>query len=160
MKLSGRTQEIQRLIGRSLRAALDLQKLSNYTVTVDVDVLQADGGTRTGAITTGFVALEAAINRLLSDGKLMESPIRHRVAAVSVGLVNGSPLLDLDYSEDSQAEVDFNVVMDDLGNLIEVQGTGESGTFTRQQLNEMLDLAEVGIKQLQQFQAEQAIGCP
>ncbi|MEI6428660.1 MAG: ribonuclease PH [Pseudanabaena sp. ELA607] len=160
MKLSGRTQEIQRLIGRSLRAALDLEKLPNYTVTVDVDVLQADGGTRTGAITTGFVALEAAINRLLSDGKLMESPIRHRVAAVSVGLVNGSPLLDLDYSEDSQAEVDFNVVMDDLGNLIEVQGTGESGTFTRQQLNEMLDLATVGIKQLQQFQAEQAIGCP
>lgn len=153
MRLSGRTQEIQRLVGRSLRAALDLDKLPNYTVTVDVDVLQADGGTRTGAITTGFVALELAIKQLINQGKLMESPIQRRVAAVSVGLLNGSPLLDLDYVEDSQAEVDFNLVMSESGNLIEVQGTGESGTFSRQQLVQMLDLAEAGIETLQKLQS-------
>ena len=152
IKLSGRTQEIQRLVGRSLRAALDLEKLPNYTVTVDVDVLQADGGTRTGAITTGFVALELAVKQLLCQGKLMESPIRRRVAAVSVGLVGGIPLLDLDYIEDSKAEVDFNVVMGEPTNLIEVQGTGESGTFSRQQLVQMLDLAEAGIEALQKLQ--------
>ena len=153
MRLSGRTQEIQRLVGRSLRAALDLDKLPNYTVTVDVDVLQADGGTRTGAITTGFVALELAIKQLINQGKLMESPIQRRVAAVSVGLLNGAPLLDLDYVEDSQAEVDFNLVMSESGNLIEVQRTGESGTFSRQQLVQMLDLAEAGIETLQKLQS-------
>jgi len=147
-KLSGRTQEIQRLIGRSLRAAVDLSVIPNFTLMVDADVLQADGGTRTTAITGGYVALQMAVTRMLAEGLISRSPIIKAVAAVSVGLIGGVPHLDLDYSEDQSAEVDFNVVMDADGQLIEVQGTGEAGTFNRQQLNAMLDLAEVGIKQL------------
>ena len=152
MKLSGRTQEIQRLIGRSLRAALDMTAIANYTFTVDIDVLQADGGTRTGGITGGFVALQAACDRLLNEGKIMRSPIRNAVAAVSVGLLDGKPILDLNYQEDVAVSVDLNVVMDSTGELIEVQGTGESDTFTRSQLNQMLDVAEKGITELLEIQ--------
>jgi ribonuclease PH len=147
-KLSGRTQEIQRLIGRSLRAALDLTMIPDLTLMVDADVLQADGGTRTTAITGGYVALQMAVTKMLAEGLISRSPIIKAVAAVSVGLIGGVPYLDLDYSEDQIAEVDLNVVMDGDGQLIEVQGTGEAGTFSRQQLNAMLDLAETGIKQL------------
>jgi len=152
MKLSGRTQEIQRLIGRSLRAALDMTAIANYTFTVDIDVLQADGGTRTGGITGGFVALQAACDRLLNEGKITRSPIRNAVAAVSVGLLDGKPILDLNYQEDVAVSVDLNVVMDSTGKLIEVQGTGESDTFTRSQLNQMLDVAEKGITELLEIQ--------
>ncbi len=152
MKLSGRTQEIQRLIGRSLRAGLDMTAIANYTFTVDIDVLQADGGTRTGGITGGFVALKAACDRLLAEGKITKSPIRNAVAAVSVGLLNGEPILDLDYKEDVAVSVDLNVVMDSTGRLIEVQGTGESDTFSRSQLNQMLDVAEKGIQELLDIQ--------
>ena len=152
MKLSGRTQEIQRLIGRSLRAALDMTAIANYTFTVDIDVLQADGGTRTGGITGGFVALQAACDRLLNEGKITRSPIRNAVAAVSVGLLDGKPILDLNYKEDVAVSVDLNVVMDSTGKLIEVQGTGESDTFTRSQLNQMLDVAEKGITELLEIQ--------
>ncbi len=152
MKLSGRTQEIQRLIGRSLRAALDMTAIANYTFTVDIDVLQADGGTRTGGITGGFVALQAACDRLIAEGKITRSPIRNAVAAVSVGLLDGEPILDLNYQEDVAVSVDLNVVMDSTGKLIEVQGTGESNTFTRSQLNQMLDVAEKGITELLEIQ--------
>jgi ribonuclease PH len=148
MKLSGRTQEIQRLIGRSLRSALDLKAIANYTITIDVDVLQADAGTRTGGITAGFVALQLAVDRLLAEGVLAQSPIQRAIAAVSVGLINGEPFLDLDYTEDVVASVDLNVVMDDRCNLVEIQGTAESETYSRRQLNQMLDLAETGIKSL------------
>ncbi len=152
MKLSGRTQEIQRLIGRSLRAALDMTAIANYTFTVDIDVLQADGGTRTGGITGGFVALQAACDRLISEGKITKSPIKNAVAAVSVGLLDGVPILDLNYKEDVAVSVDLNVVMDSTGKLIEVQGTGESDTFSRSQLNQMLDVAEKGINELLEIQ--------
>lgn len=147
-KLSGRTQEIQRLIGRSLRAALDMTAIANYTFTVDIDVLQADGGTRTGGITGGFIALKAACDRLLAEGKIERSPIRNAVAAVSVGLIDGKPILDLNYQEDLAVSVDMNVVMDNTGKLVEVQGTGESDTFSRSQLDQMLDVADKGIKEL------------
>ncbi len=150
-KLSGRTQEIQRLIGRSLRASLDMTAIANYTVTIDVDVLQADGGTRTGGITGGFIALKDACDRLLNEGKITRNPIIRPVAAVSVGLIDGEPILDLNYLEDVAVSVDLNVVMDHNGELIEIQGTGESHTFTRSQLNKMLDVAEKGIKELLAF---------
>lgn len=153
LKLSGRTQEIQRLIGRSLRASLDLEVLGERTLTVDADVLQADAGTRTAAITGGYVAVVDAINQLLEQGKLTQSPLRYRVAAVSVGLLEGEPYLDLCYEEDAIAQVDFNVVMNDRLEAIEVQGTAEHGSFNRQQLNQMLDRAEIGIQQL--FTAQQ-----
>jgi len=156
MKLSGRTQEIQRLIGRSLRASLDMTAIANYTFTVDIDVLQADGGTRTGGITGGFVALQDACDRLLAEGKISRSPIRHAVAAVSVGLLNGQPILDLNYQEDFAVSVDLNVVMDSNGKLIEVQGTGESDTFSRSELNQMLDVAEKGISELLEMQKEKS----
>jgi ribonuclease PH len=152
VKLSGRTQEIQRLIGRSLRAAIDMTAIANYTFTVDIDVLQADGGTRTGGITGGFVALQDACDRLMAEGKITKSPIRNAVAAVSVGLLDGLPILDLNYQEDVAVSVDLNVVMDSTGKLIEVQGTGESDTFSRSQLNQMLDVAEKGIKELLEIQ--------
>ncbi|NJM64615.1 MAG: ribonuclease PH [Acaryochloris sp. RU_4_1] len=148
MKLSGRTQEIQRLIGRSLRAALDLQVLGERTLIVDADVLQADAGTRTTAITGAFVALADAVQHLISKGELGQSPIRHQVAAVSVGLLQGQPFLDLNYPEDVAASVDLNVVATEDLELLEVQGTAESGTLKRQQLDQMLDLAEVGIQRL------------
>ncbi|HEY4055003.1 MAG TPA: ribonuclease PH [Kofleriaceae bacterium] len=145
----GRGKEIQRLIGRSLRAAVDLKKLGERTINVDCDVLCADGGTRVSSITGAWVALALAINKLVKDGKLADaSALMPPVAAVSVGVVNGEVVLDLPYVEDSKAEVDMNVVGDEAGKLIEVQGTAEHGTFDRAQLNAMLDLAQVGIKQL------------
>lgn len=144
-RLSGRTQEIQRLIGRSLRAALDLSALGDRTITIDADVLQADGGTRTAAITGGYVALALAIAKLQAEGQLTTSPLRYPVAAVSVGLIEGEPFLDLNYPEDVAASVDLNVVMTGNLELIEVQGTAESGSYSRSQLNQMLELAEQGI---------------
>ncbi|MBW4678729.1 MAG: ribonuclease PH [Microcoleus vaginatus WJT46-NPBG5] len=154
LKLSGRTQEIQRLIGRSLRASLDMQALGERTVIVDADVLQADAGTRTTAITGGFVALADALETLLQSGALERSPIRHQVAAISVGLLQDELLLDLKYEEDVAAEVDLNVVMNEQLNIIEVQGTAESGSFSRPQLNQMMDLAEKGIRELLEIQRE------
>ncbi|CAN5787706.1 ribonuclease PH [soil metagenome] len=145
----GRGKEIQRLIGRSLRAAVDLKKLGERTINVDCDVLCADGGTRVASITGAWVALALAIGKLVKAGKLANaSALMPPVAAVSVGVVNGEVVLDLPYVEDSKADVDMNVVGDESGKLIEVQGTAEHGTFDRDQLNAMLDLAQVGIKQL------------
>lgn len=148
MKLSGRTQEIQRLIGRSLRAAIDLSAIGERTISVDADVLQADAGTRTAAITGSYVALASALKKLVSRGELEKSPLTTAVAAVSVGLIEGNAFLDLDYTEDVKADVDFNVVMNSNLELIEVQGTAESKSFNRDRLNQMLDLAEEGIKEL------------
>ena len=148
LKLSGRTQEIQRLIGRSLRASLDLEALGERTIIIDADVLQADAGTRTTSITGGYVALALAIEKLLQQGELEQSPLRHPVAAISVGIIAGEPFLDLNYPEDVAAEIDLNVVMNgDLG-IIEIQGTAESGSFNRSQLNQIIDLAEKGIQEL------------
>lgn len=145
----GRGKEIQRLIGRSLRAAVDLKALGERTINVDCDVLCADGGTRVASITGAWIALAFAIKKLVAGGKLANmSALAPPVAAVSVGVVNGEVVLDLPYVEDSKAEVDMNVVGDESGKLIEVQGTAEHGTFDRAQLNAMLDLAQVGIKQL------------
>nr|B8HPC6.1 RecName: Full=Ribonuclease PH; Short=RNase PH; AltName: Full=tRNA nucleotidyltransferase [Cyanothece sp. PCC 7425] len=148
LKLSGRTQEIQRLIGRSLRAALDFDLLGERTLVVDADVLQADAGTRTTAITGSFVALADAIDQLLQAGELQRSPIRNYVAAVSVGLLEGEPFLDLSYQEDVAASVDFNVVMTESLQILELQGTAEGESFSRTQLNQILDVAEVGIREL------------
>ncbi|MGG6296713.1 ribonuclease PH [Leptolyngbya sp. AN02str] len=152
MKLSGRTQEIQRLIGRSLRSALNMKALGERTLLVDCDVLQADAGTRTTAITGGYVALCDAIDGLLKSGQLQESPLCHQIAAVSVGLLQGEPFLDLSYEEDVAAEIDFNVVLNDQQEIIELQGTAEEGSFSRSQLNSILDLAERGIGELLQLQ--------
>jgi len=154
LKLSGRTQEIQRLIGRSLRASLDLAALGERTLLVDCDVLQADAGTRTAAITGSWLALAAALQRLERQGLLAASPLRQQVAAVSVGLVGGRALLDLDYGEDSTAEVDLNVVADGEARLLEIQGTAEGAPFSRRALNELLDLAEGGIATLQAAQRQ------
>jgi ribonuclease PH len=148
LKLSGRTQEIQRLIGRSLRAALDFAVLGERTLTVDTDVLQADAGTRTTAITGSFVALAHGISQLLQRGVLERSPLCGQVAAVSVGLLESEAFLDLNYIEDVAATVDFNVVMNHNLGIIEVQGTAEEGSFSRQQLNQLLDVAEKGIQEL------------
>ncbi|GAB1541238.1 ribonuclease PH [Scytonema sp. NUACC21] len=148
MRLAGRTQEIQRLIGRSLRAALDFSTLGELTLTVDADVLQADAGTRTTAITGGFVALANAISQLLQQGVIERSPLIGQVAAISVGLLKEQPLLDLDYTEDVSAEVDFNVVMNQNLGIVEIQGTAEEGSFSRNQLGKLLDFAETGIQQL------------
>ena len=147
-KLSGRTQEIQRLIGRSLRAAIDLKLLGERTITIDADVLQADAGTRTASITGGYVALAHGINKLLQQGKLNQSPLVEAIAAISVGIIDNQAYLDLDYPEDVAADVDFNVVMNSKLELIEVQGTAEAGSFSRQQMNQMLDFAEQGITEL------------
>ena len=147
-KQSGRTQEIQRLIGRSLRAAMDMQKLGENTITIDCDVIQADGGTRTAAITGAWVALADACQLLLSKGLLKENPLRHQVASVSVGIHQGQPVLDLDYAEDSSAETDMNVVMNDAGGFIEIQGTAESAAFSDAEFNQMLALARQGIAEL------------
>jgi ribonuclease PH len=152
MKLSGRTQEIQRLIGRSLRAALDMQVLGERTITVDADVLQADAGTRTASITGGFVALSDAIAKLLKSGDLERSPISHQIAAISVGLLEGEAFLDLNYPEDVAATTDLNVVLNDQLEIIELQGTAEEGSFSRVQLNQILDLAEKGIQELMELQ--------
>lgn len=152
LKLSGRTQEIQRLIGRSLRSTLDFAALGEKTILVDADVIQADAGTRTTAITGGYVALVQAIHKLVARGELSGSPIVSQVAAISVGLIEGEAFLDLDYPEDVSADVDFNVVMTDNRELIEVQGTAESGSFSRHQMNELLDLADLGIQELMTIQ--------
>lgn len=154
LKLSGRTQEIQRLIGRSLRAAIALEAVGERTITVDADVLQADAGTRTAAITGGYVALVQAMEKLRDRGELEVSPLLAPVAAVSVGLISGEAFLDLDYPEDVAADVDFNVVMNGKLGIIEIQGTAEAGSFTRHQMNQMLDLAEKGIKELLASQQE------
>lgn len=147
-KQSGRTMEIQRLIGRSLRAVIDRRALGERTITVDCDVLQADGGTRTAAITGGYVALALAMNRLVDRGDLAQTPIHGQVAAVSVGIFGGNAVLDLDYAEDSEAETDMNVVMNEAGGLIEIQGTAEGHAFQRSELERLLDLADQGIHEL------------
>lgn len=147
-KQQGRTQEIQRLIGRSLRAAVDLTQLGERTITIDCDVIQADGGTRTAAITGGFVALSLAIQSLMTSGTLSTNPIMHQVASVSVGIVNHQAVLDLDYAEDSTAQTDMNVVMVDDGRFIEVQGTAEDEPYTLNELQIMLALAQQGINEL------------
>ena len=147
-KQSGRTQEIQRLIGRSLRAAVDLDKLGERTLHIDCDVIQADGGTRTASITGAFVAVHDAIGTLLERGLLTESPIRDFVAAISVGIYQGVPVLDLDYLEDSDCDTDMNVVMTGRGSFVEVQGTAEGATFNRTEMDALLDIASQGIQQL------------
>lgn len=147
-KQSGRTQEIQRLIGRSMRAVFDLTKLGERTIHLDCDVLQADGGTRTAAITGAFVAAQDAVNQLIAQGKLQTSPIRDHVAAISVGMVQGTPLLDLEYTEDSACDTDMNVVMTGAGHFVEVQGTAEGAAFSRQEMDALLALAEKGISDL------------
>ena len=147
-KVDGRSIEIQRLIGRAMRSALDLDKLGSRTICVDCDVLQADGGTRTAAITGAVVALRLALKKLMAEGKLTADPIVNNVAAVSVGIVNGIPLLDLCYTEDAAAQVDMNLVMTGSGEFIELQGTGEESTFSDDQLAAMLTLGRVGIREL------------
>jgi ribonuclease PH len=153
-KQSGRTQEIQRLIGRSLRAIVDLRALGERTITLDCDVLQADGGTRTAAITGSYVALADAVDALLKKRDLKESPLHGQVAAVSVGIYAGTPVLDLDYREDSEAETDMNVVMNGGGGFVEVQGTAEGHAFRRNELDELLNLAAGGIGQLVALQQQ------
>ncbi len=147
-KQSGRTQEIQRLIGRSLRAVTDLAALGERQITLDCDVLQADGGTRTAAITGACVALADAVSFLIAEGKIAQSPLKDFVAAISVGIVAGLPMLDLDYEEDSSCDTDMNVVMTAGGGIVEVQGTAEGAPFSRAELERLLDLAEFGIKRL------------
>jgi ribonuclease PH len=147
-KQSGRTQEIQRLIGRSLRAVFDLAALGERSILIDCDVLQADGGTRTAAITGAFVAAHDAVSWLLAQGRIAASPIRDHVAAVSVGLMQGTPLLDLDYAEDSAGDTDMNVVMTGAGGFVEVQGTAEGAPFSRADMDAMLALADKGIREL------------
>lgn len=147
-KQSGRTQEIQRLIGRSLRAAVDLKALGENTINIDCDVIQADGGTRTAAITGAYVALADAVTYLLSKKRITTSPLLHLVASVSVGMYKGTPVLDLDYAEDSQAETDMNVVMNSDSGFIEVQGTAEAAPFSQEEFMAMLDLAKGGIADL------------
>lgn len=154
----GRTLEIQRLIGRSLRAATDLEALGERTVTLDCDVLQADGGTRTAAISGAYVALAIAMRRLAADRVLRTNPIHGRIAAVSVGIWRGEPLLDLDYAEDCEAETDMNVVMNEAGRFVEVQGTAEGHAFTRAELQALLDLAEQGVSEIVAAQNEALSG--
>ena len=153
---AGRSQEIQRLIGRSMRSVVDLSKIERLTIYIDCDVIQADGGTRCAAITGGYVALARAVNALLAEERIAESPIREAVAAVSVGVVGGTPMLDLDYSEDSVAEVDMNVVMTGGGRFVELQGTAEQTPFRKSDLNRMIALAEKGIGELLEIQAKYA----
>jgi ribonuclease PH len=153
-KLSGRTQEIQRLIGRSLRAVVDLKQLGERTIIIDCDVLQADGGTRTSAITGGFIALFDALHKLKKEGLISPFPVKDYLAATSVGMVKGEMLLDLTYQEDSSAEVDMNVVMTGSGDLVEVQATGEGATFSEKKLQEMLEVARKGIAELVAMEKE------
>ncbi len=157
-KQSGRTQEIQRLIGRSLRAVVDLKALGERQITLDCDVLQADGGTRTAAITGACVALHEALDKLVTAGKLPANPMRERVAAVSVGIVGGQPVLDLDYAEDSNCDTDMNVVMTASGGIVEVQGTAEGAPFSRAELDALLALAERGIGELVEAQGRALAG--
>ena len=147
-KQSGRTQEIQRLIGRSLRAVTDLTALGERQITLDCDVLQADGGTRCASITGAWLALHDACAKLVADGKLPASPLRDHVAAISVGIYKGMPVLDLDYPEDSDCDTDMNVIMTGSGGIVEIQGTAEGEPFTRAQMNQLVDLAEAGIHTL------------
>jgi ribonuclease PH len=151
-KIGGRTHEIQRLIGRSLRAAVDLRALGERTIALDCDVIQADGGTRTASITGAWIALRRATAKMVEQGTLKVDPMRRMVAAISVGVVKGKTLLDLDYSEDSHAEVDANIVMTDAGEFIEVQGTAEGKPFSRDRLTDLLDMAEKGIRELHTLQ--------
>ena len=151
-KLTGRTMEIQRLIGRALRTAVDLDSLGEKTIMLDCDVIQADGGTRTASITGAYVALAIACKRVLKDGKIKRDVLKENVAAISVGIVDRKAMLDLKYTEDSAAEVDMNVVMNNKMELIEVQGTGEESTFSRGELNAMLDFAEKGLKEIFELQ--------
>lgn len=153
-KQNARSVEIQRLIGRSLRMAVDMSLLGERSITIDCDVIQADGGTRTASITGGFVALYLACEKLVKDGVIEKSPIKNMVSAISVGIVNGTPSLDLCYEEDSHAEVDMNVVMTDKGEFIELQGTGEGNTFTVDELNSLLELAKKGNEQLNAIQRQ------
>ena len=150
---AGRSQEIQRLIGRSMRSIVDLSKMGGLTIYIDCDVIQADGGTRCAAITGGYVALARAVNAMLADGRIAESPVREALAAVSVGVVGGVPMLDLNYSEDSTAEVDMNVVMTAGGRFVELQGTAEQTPFSKSDLNRLIALAEKGIGELLEVQA-------
>lgn len=154
LKLNGRTQEIQRLIGRSLRTIVDLKLLGERTITIDCDVIQADGGTRTASITGGYVALVDACRKLLEDGLISKMPVTGFVAATSVGVANGQEILDLCYTEDSAAEVDMNVIMSDKGEFIEIQATGEKTSFSKNQLDVLLILAQKGIEQLIQIQKD------
>ena len=154
MKQDGRSTEIQRLIGRSLRAGVDLNKLGERVIYVDCDVLQADGGTRTASITGAYVAVALGVQKWLKEGRLEQDPMLHRIAAVSVGIVNDTPMLDLCYGEDSAAQVDMNLVMNEAGEFIEVQGTGEGRAFSRPELEELLSLAEGGIRTLMEKQQE------
>lgn len=151
-KQSGRTQEIQRLIGRSMRSIVDLQALGERTITLDCDVIQADGGTRTAAITGAYVALAGAVGNLMARGKLVDNPLHGQIAAVSVGIYRGMAVLDLDYAEDSGAETDMNVVMNDAGAFVELQGTAEGHAFHRGELDTMMDLAVTGIEQIMELQ--------
>lgn len=153
-KQTGRTQEIQRLIGRAMRSVFDLAALGEYTIHLDCDVLQADGGTRTAAITGAFVAARDAVDRLLADGRIAASPIKDAVAAISVGLVDGVPLLDLEYIEDSACDTDMNVVMTGAGGFVELQGTAEGVVFTRDEMSALLDLADKGIGELLELQKQ------
>jgi len=147
-KLDGRSSEIQRLIGRSLRAVVDLKSLGHRTLWIDCDVLQADGGTRTASITGGAVAVAIALNKLMAEGKLQKSPMKKLIAAVSAGVYQQTPVLDLNYPEDKDAAVDFNVVMTEDLEFVEVQGAGEEATFSREEMNAMLDLSEAGIQEI------------
>jgi len=149
---SGRTHEIQRLIGRALRASIELEKLGERQIWIDCDVIEADGGTRTASITGAFIALRQAVDTLVRAGKLRESPVRSHVAAVSVGIINGVPMLDLNYAEDSSADVDFNIVMTDRDEFVEIQGTAERFPFSFNALNELLDLGRRGIRELIEIQ--------
>ncbi|WP_439519950.1 ribonuclease PH [Hydrogenophaga sp.] len=153
-KQSGRTQEIQRLIGRSMRAVFDLKALGERTISLDCDVIQADGGTRTASITGAFVAAHDAISTLMASGKIATSPIKDHVAAISVGILQGTPLLDLEYVEDSTCDTDMNVVMTGAGHFVEVQGTAEGVAFTRKEMDALLALAEKGIGELVQLQRD------
>jgi ribonuclease PH len=153
-KQSGRTQEIQRLIGRSLRAVVDLSKLGERTITLDCDVIQADGGTRTASITGAFVALHDAVSKLMQKGLVKENPLKDSIAAISVGIYSGTPVLDLDYVEDSACDTDMNVVMLGNGNFVEVQGTAEGHAFSRAEMDELLGLAHKGITELISMQSQ------
>ncbi len=156
--VNGRTREIERIIGRSLRASVDMHKLGERTIWIDCDVIQADGGTRTASITGGFVALALAIKKLMKEGKLVENPIKYHVAAISAGIVEGKPLLDLCYEEDSKADVDLNVAMTENMDIVEIQGTSERAPLSREMLEKLLDMAEKGIKELIEKQKE-ALAC-
>ena len=159
LKLSPRSAEIQRLIGRSLRAAVDMEALGDYTITIDCDVLQGDGGTRTASVTGGFIALALACRKMVAEGWITENPIRRCVAAVSAGIVGDAPMLDVCYEEDSHAMVDLNCIMDEEGRLIEIQGTGEGRSFTIEEQQELVSLCAGGIRQLIAKQKEILGGC-